>query len=680
MHTVIIANEKMTRLFGDYRRLFDPFLKDGTISFCSWNEEGPDLDTALPDLTASMGDELNWRALIVHDPGAWQNEDGEEIFDEYNPYDYAVNREGSQLIENPVALVRLTHLLAGYPDLGVKEVVEKELDKRKNHELLEYRTEEYTPEEQRVHKRLQDKYEQLIHKPKELWLLSVRRRRKKMNRKDLREIWRNSLETESSMFWQRNNYPETCRFLCYDISDRENEYYTRELFEFWLTVLTLSLNRIPPSMLQAYRLYRVNCEIDRDELKEIFTDRYSRLTQAEDALTEAMKAAPKLSFETDEDILTRQEVPVVYDRSDEDRILIDTKEIGLSKDCPRSEAARWQEDFHGAKNYLTEYVKEPRRAIDRASQYTRSEEDSFFEEEYELDEIQTEEIEEIAWGLEEDILAAETMKLVDLKAYDEELKEANDTVMDLIRGRMTRRVTILSGLIAIAVYFCGFLPYLFQASKYGGSDTMQPSVKLVCITMACFLAAAFFLLFIFRRRVRNAMEDFNSLLRRIIQGINDAAEKFAEYLSLICTYMKAQSILQGTKRRRESVISYRGLLRMHRAAAGDFKDQISMWCTAYDLKIVNKPLAPHEEYYDFAVLPDDCELYYFEKNENEEDIIINTSGEKITSPYPFVGGLNIERQEIYDDLSPKQEEEGPRPADVQMVPDNWEEEGEEDES
>ena len=54
MHTVIIANEKMTQLFRDYKNLFVPFLKDGEISFCDWNEEGPDLETALPDLAKAI--------------------------------------------------------------------------------------------------------------------------------------------------------------------------------------------------------------------------------------------------------------------------------------------------------------------------------------------------------------------------------------------------------------------------------------------------------------------------------------------------------------------------------------------------------------------------------------------------------------------------------------------------
>ena len=76
MHTVIIANEKMTQLFRDYKNLFVPFLKDGEISFCDWNEEGPDLETALPDLAKATEGDHNWRAIVLNDPGHFMDSDG----------------------------------------------------------------------------------------------------------------------------------------------------------------------------------------------------------------------------------------------------------------------------------------------------------------------------------------------------------------------------------------------------------------------------------------------------------------------------------------------------------------------------------------------------------------------------------------------------------------------------
>lgn len=69
------------------------------------------------------------------------------------------------------------------------------------------------------------------------------------------------------------------------------------------------------------------------------------------------------------------------------------------------------------------------------------------------------------------------------------------------------------------------------------------------------------MLFVFRSRVKKAIHGFNLLTSRIVSGINHAANTFEEYLSLICTYMKAQSIIQGTKDSSDSVKSHRALLR-----------------------------------------------------------------------------------------------------------------------
>ena len=54
MHTVIILSRHASELLQDYRFLFKPFVDNGTVSFCDWNESGTDLKTAVPER------ELDW--------------------------------------------------------------------------------------------------------------------------------------------------------------------------------------------------------------------------------------------------------------------------------------------------------------------------------------------------------------------------------------------------------------------------------------------------------------------------------------------------------------------------------------------------------------------------------------------------------------------------------------------
>ena len=51
MHTVIILNKQSSDLLKDFRFLYKPFVDEGTISFCDWNEAGTDLKSAVPDYT-----------------------------------------------------------------------------------------------------------------------------------------------------------------------------------------------------------------------------------------------------------------------------------------------------------------------------------------------------------------------------------------------------------------------------------------------------------------------------------------------------------------------------------------------------------------------------------------------------------------------------------------------------
>lgn len=115
-----------------------------------------------------------------------------------------------------------------------------------------------------------------------------------------------------------------------------------------------------------------------------------------------------------------QPVPVVFENHDEHSAYVDTKNIGLSRDCPQNEEEFWKNSYKDIKNYLKMYVKEPRRAIDRAAEYTRNAEENFYDVEYELDKIQQEDLKETIYQLEEDILSAETMRIVDLDAYQSE--------------------------------------------------------------------------------------------------------------------------------------------------------------------------------------------------------------------------------------------------------------------
>lgn len=649
MQTIMIASEKMTQLFREYESLFVPFLKDGNLQFCHWNEEGPDLETALPDLAELLKKDHSWKAVVVHDPGHFQDADGNEIFDEYNPYDYACNDNEMESLaeESPVPLIRLTHMLAGYPQLGIYNIVEKRVKERKKESQIEYEAHMYPEELVKRHQHLTEKYGELLWKPSSLILVSIRRRREHVTRKDLNQIWETKMESESSLFWRRNHYPDICRFICFDVKDTRNDLYTKDLFQFWMTILTLVNNQIPPGALQAYRLYKISCSIDQDQLETCLTDIYSRLFSAKETVDTALKTIPLPDIGQDESVLTAQNVPVVFENVNMQNISIDTRNIGLSRDCPQDEAVYWQESYKDIKNYLKEYVREPRRAINDAAIYTRSAEESFYDMEYHLDDIQKERLQDEIRQLEEDILSSEPMHLVDLSAYEDQMQEMDEQVHHTVEGRMKRKTALIAGGIVLIVCFASFLPYLAASGK-DGILTFLAGLKTAVICTAVLAGIGLLALAFLRERIKNLIDKFNSLTLEIITNINEAASAFGEYLSLICTYMKAQSMISGSEDAENSEKSYRALLRMHKYSIEDAIECIQMWATAFDMKLSRQTIQSSDEFYEFDRMPAECPIYYMKINKIENNIKLFGNGYPLTAPYDFVSGLKITREEIYE--------------------------------
>ena len=99
-------------------------------------------------------------------------------------------------------------------------------------------------------------------------MIFIATRKHKKDEEHIYESWKTQFEMESSNFSSRNKYPNNCRFICSSITNAENSLYMKELTEFWVSVLTLAINRIPASSLQAYRLYKLGMEASEEELEE----------------------------------------------------------------------------------------------------------------------------------------------------------------------------------------------------------------------------------------------------------------------------------------------------------------------------------------------------------------------------------------------------------------------------
>ncbi len=666
MHTVMILSEHYANLLKEYQFLFKPFINNGTISFCEWNESGTDLKSAVPDLYKLIKGKLEWRAIILG-TGIDSN-----LKDPNNPFDFVKDDESQFPKESQIPIVRLSHMLGGYPDTNTKHFEEgyeyidsqtgelkrvlcKDIDVDWLMELNEnegdtlksiYIEVKMSEEAKEAREKLIEKYEFKDTRPSDLILITTKKVRNTYE--DMQESWQTNIEMNSSNFCARNMYPSFCRFLTYRIINAENSLYTRQLFEFWLAVLTVAVNSIPASVFQAYRLYDLNINIDKDKLSVLLNEHLNRNVATQYYVTEQMNYKTPVSFDIDTNIVEYQNVPVILEEVKGSDLFI-KKYIGLSRDCPEDELSFWIKESYSKKKLINKFLKSPRRALEKSSMYLKTTAESFYGDEYELDQFQIEDLKEQISELELNITTFNSRNVINEIQLNKEFNHIEKDIKKEIANRMTKRTIIIYGTIALLVYFIGFIPYLFNSFKGGVLGGLY-SLLLIIISLFLVSMGGIISLYILKTRLEKKIESFNDFCRYIIRKVNESGKKFETYFTQVCTYMKAQSIVQGTSLQSNSILSRKKLLKLHLKTIKQVLVRDEELLSSYGLNRDTKLKENVTSFFNETVFPKNNSIYYFPIADREELIPVNETGDFVKAPYSFVNQLNIDREIIYDDM------------------------------
>ncbi len=673
MHTVIILSKHSSDLLKDFKFLFKPFLDKGSISFCDWNESGTDILSSVPDLYNLIKGKQEWRAIILG-TDSMREHPLPYVADEKNPFDFPEEcNEESIPKESNVPVIRLAHMICGYPMSMVKnfekgfeyidenngkltKVRESELTSEMLFQLTDIYgdglkpiyMEEVVPEEmKRAQQKLIDKYEFQDVRPREVMFISTRKH--SIDEENVMTSWKTQLEMSSSNFCARNKYPNNCRFMCYDITNAENSRYMRELIEFWLSVLTVAINRIPASSLQAYRVYRLGVEISTKEMDLLLNEHLDKMEAAYQFVQDRMRMKPEYSFEPEDELVEVQDIPVIFEGSSGKELMIDTSSVGLSKDCPKDEMMYWIQQVNEKQRNIDWYLKEPRKAIDKAAQYMKDRADSFYGEEYELDRFQLADLNQEIERLEQEMLSCDTQGIIDEKKIKETIKDVDKKVKKDISIRMNKKTIIFMGLLAFSAYFIGFIPYLYGSAVEGGK-VFGASVVLLISALLVLALGGLVSLLVLRKRITKSMDAFNHSIKQMINSVNTTSKKFGDYFSTVCSYMKAQSVLAGIKLKGDSMSSERFVLRAHKQALALSINQSLEIAASYGIKRNANAIQSVVGFFDEKKLPKYNNLYYFVMNREVQNIPLNDTGDYVTSPYTFVAKLDIVREDIFDDV------------------------------
>lgn len=653
-----------------YRSLFAPYENKGLISFCLWNESGKDIESALPDLAEIIEDKPEWRAIVVVTP-----HDKSELMHQ-NPFDYVgANQNRVVLQESEHAVIRLSHMLLGFPALGTKAFEEsisyvdelsgekiirpvnalsaeqiKELANNDQTSFKKVFTEvNYSEKEILAYNKVAQKYSGFEDRPQEVLMTTIRLLGEDYTKVQLVNAWQDKLESQSSGFWKRNNYSSGTRFLCYEVTKTDYVSQEKEMFEFCVCILCLAINRINPSTLQAYRLYDMRVNWDEAVFGEVINRHLNELNAIDDAISERLDRT-QINYDNKKtDLLFSQDVQIVLENDDVNSLLMNDFKLNFASDYPFDEKVRWIEQVHNKKKAIDSFLKQPRRAVSRAIVEMRNKLNSYKFLDKELSLYQIEDLNDYMRDLKSDMTVMNTESILDREKFENSMERQSKKVQRIMNSRLTVKKILLAFGLAFIVLLVGYFPFLFFSFKES-SIIFSQSIIIVFLAAIFMTLAGFIALFGLRQALYKQIERYNNSIRKVVSRMKKDLVAYQNYLSCLTNYMKAKALINSVAKREANKTNLTELLYLHKRWIDKTKKKVERWRIAFGVARKEEHLQNSTLFFEAEREPAENPLYQLETPCGEHYIPINSSGDVIVAPYKYIKQFNVQRINIYDEL------------------------------
>ncbi|MBX3100560.1 MAG: hypothetical protein KF761_13395 [Salinibacterium sp.] len=684
MFTVIILRDRAKHIFSEARSLFEPFEEEKLLAFVDWNESprARTIDDALPGIRPVIKGKKEWRVVVVDSP----DEDEADEAQLENPFDFLDNQRGRSLNlsleESPHSLVRLAHMLLGYPPIGAKDFeavysfkdpsvaganrVERRASELRDagqpvptpfeartilsgmHDLkIHYHEVEYTAEERARHDALKARYEFRGNRPTEVIFISTRRPPETDPHVQLRAVWSAELGRVPSRFVARNDYPSGTRFAVHDMVDREDSNYEKNVLWFWLAVLSVSVNHLPPSAFQADRVYHLGVEVDTAALVATMNTHLSRLGTARDRIDGIFRnpvRRPKTDVST---LLVQQDIPVEFDQLGGESITARIDGYSLATDVPRSESSQWWADYAQIVDRTEALMRRPRRALAAAVYDARLKAQMLLNAEVELTRYELEDLEDDLSRQMGSLAVPATADLLDRKAVRRMIERHHRLILVTIAKRLHATTIGVATGVAIGAWLLGLLPYLIEAGTAQDSSALGDAGLVALLSLVVLFAGGVTALVWQRRELVTKIGDLNRELKAIRAQVYGGAAVFGTYLSDMSTYMRARALILGSAVREDRERTrLKGLDQLKVAITRAMEFERSLITSLGATPVVQKvdgdlnslDVGNRLRMRRLLQLPSPAGL----------TVPFNTAGEQIKAPYDFVARLNLDRVSLFE--------------------------------
>ena len=469
---------------------------------------------------------------------------------------------------------------------------------------------------------------------------------------DAQIVWEMVDETKYSRFPEFNLYPDKLKYIVFDMVENDHAQHDYDMIRFLSFALVLSGGEIPPGALSKARVYRADCVNDRDNLSLLLTAYHEKLKKTAAMLKEKQeevllddklrKGSPEFAG------MINAPVPVYLSEEsgfEKSSLMAGYKDISFAKDCPVDEQAFWGGEYIRVYKGFQQYIKQPRRALIRAAEDMKTVNFIDDEEAMYLDRFQIEDVYDGVNDAELRMLSIETADLYDTDAFFKRIEADRKSVRQFIDTRMTKKITVISGIVGLAALFLGFIPLFITSGNTFGSFIFSLIVTLA----ACGLvgAAGFCCLIWLRYSLRKRIRKFNDGMDGILKLIKQAMLRFSEYLTCACKFMRGYSAINMINEKDKKTAAEIKIYRKHILDIQRTGDE-------YQELFRDIGLSPDVDFsdidaydFDFTQPADyEYELPFGEWRSGTIEFL--QDGNVIDAPVSYIERLTLRREELYD--------------------------------
>ncbi|MBQ8682972.1 MAG: hypothetical protein IJ518_00465 [Clostridia bacterium] len=637
MLSVLIIDTKVFDHYSKYDYFFGHFETNDDVAVCVWNKQSieDDVSSMLPQLMDTVRNVPEWNAYIIcepHDPMAYLEGDfANKTQYSVNPYERANRPDYDPQADR---LLKLVYYLGGRGDDRVDYIQQYQFRAARPSNIYLI-----TP-------RLMKNIEQ-----QKLFLLSALQQGHQDVMDDPARILAGETDITRNYaeFWERYEYPASCRFLVYDFPEEKHQTYQDSWFPFWTAVISMTQNRFTNAVLAPYKLHLLDVAINDDKFAEYINQFYTMLLENKDINQRAIELEEHLEKEeaASTDITVGDSMTPVYvnfPHFSEGDLFADDENIGIFKDRPVLDEEDWSEQMTRTHEAIGKFFKAIGRGKGEAVDFVH---DSYAEE---LPDLQGKRItkydaEELTEALNQDEL-----RMVDLDLgytasrakFEKAQHKAEKIVETYMRRRLRMKIAI--GLLAacMGIYFIGFIPYLINSLAHSGFSfliALLISAVAMVVPAACGLA----MLFVLKRNMKKLIGLYNDTVAACFVEAQKGSELQAEYLTLLFDYMKKYQLLSTAKDNNTHSLRIQQLL----ISNAVFDDAIAA-CTAL-AALRNVPLRRITDRYVENTIDTtpEAQIYLYEENVDGK-MALNSTPDVLEAPFPFTESFALVPEELYE--------------------------------